>query len=170
MNTFEHQRHKPATANAGADQLVLACPPLRSNVNLARIVRAAGCCGVRRMIVCGNPKIDPKIARDALDQIEISYHRSLAPVLRRWKEDDYRLVGLEQTTNSRCIHTFEFPPRTLLVIGHERMGIADDVLAMLDNVVELPVYGTPHSYNVATATSMALYEYCRQQTGRQAPE
>ncbi|MEM1304885.1 MAG: TrmH family RNA methyltransferase, partial [Planctomycetota bacterium] len=25
-----------------------------------------------------------------------------------------------------------------------------------------PVWGLPHSYNVATATCMALYEYCRQ--------
>ena len=36
------------------------------------------------------------------------------------------------------------------------------VLRMLDDVVEIPVYGLPHSYNVATATAMALYEYCRQ--------
>jgi tRNA G18 (ribose-2'-O)-methylase SpoU len=29
-------------------------------------------------------------------------------------------------------------------------------------VVEIPVYGLPYSYNVATATAMALYEFCRQ--------
>ena len=34
--------------------------------------------------------------------------------------------------------------------------------AMLDDVVEIPVWGMPYSYNVATATAMALYEYCRQ--------
>jgi tRNA G18 (ribose-2'-O)-methylase SpoU len=49
-----------------------------------------------------------------------------------------------------------------LVIGHERLGITEDVLALLDHVVEIPVYGLPLAYNVATATSMALYEYCRQ--------
>jgi tRNA G18 (ribose-2'-O)-methylase SpoU len=36
------------------------------------------------------------------------------------------------------------------------------LLPLLDKVVEIPVYGLPHSYNVATATTMALYEYCRQ--------
>jgi hypothetical protein len=30
------------------------------------------------------------------------------------------------------------------------------------DVVELPVYGLPHSFNVATAAAMALYEYARQ--------
>jgi tRNA G18 (ribose-2'-O)-methylase SpoU len=29
-------------------------------------------------------------------------------------------------------------------------------------VVEIPVYGLPYSFNAATATSMAIYEYCRQ--------
>ncbi len=33
---------------------------------------------------------------------------------------------------------------------------------MLDDVVEIPVWGMPYSYNVATATTMAIYEYCKQ--------
>ena len=37
-----------------------------------------------------------------------------------------------------------------------------DFLKLLDDVVEIPVWGMPYSYNVATATTMALYEYCRQ--------
>ena len=47
-------------------------------------------------------------------------------------------------------------------MGNERLGIAEDVLAVLDDIVEIPVYGLPHSFNAATATSMAIYEYCRQ--------
>ena len=35
-------------------------------------------------------------------------------------------------------------------------------LALLDEAIEIPVWGLPHSYNAATATCMALYEYCRQ--------
>jgi tRNA G18 (ribose-2'-O)-methylase SpoU len=162
MTDFIHQRHKPPLDSLGARELVLACPKLRTNVNLARIVRAAGCCGVRRMIVCGKPKIDREIARDALEQIVLEDHRSLAPVLRQLKSDGYALVGLEQARGSQCLYDFAFPLRSVLVIGHERLGITDDVLALLDHVVEIPVYGLPHAYNVATATSMALYEYCRQ--------
>ncbi len=142
--------------------MILACPKLRTNVNLARIIRTAGCCGVRRMIVCGKPKIDREIARDALDQVVLEHHRSLAPVLRELKLQGYALVGLEQASNSRCLYDFPFPVRTVLVIGHERLGISEDVLGLLDHVVEIPVFGLPHAYNVATATAMALYEYCRQ--------
>jgi tRNA G18 (ribose-2'-O)-methylase SpoU len=50
----------------------------------------------------------------------------------------------------------------VLVIGHERAGLEDELLQVLDQVVEIPVYGLPMSYNVATATAMAVSEYCRQ--------
>ena len=89
-------------------------------------------------------------------------HRSLPPVLRILQGQGYEIVGLEQTTNSNCIHDFPFPLYTAIVIGNERRGITDDVLSLLDHVIEIPVYGLPNSYNAATAVSMALYEYCRQ--------
>ena len=154
-------RHQPPRAG-GASDLVLACPPLRSQVNLARIVRAAGCCGVREMIIAGSGKIDPKIARDALEQIHIHRHRSLRPVLQKWRARGYPLIGLEQTTESVLLTDFLFPRPCLLVVGHERLGIEPEILTMLDAAVEIPVFGHPASYNVATATAIALFEYCRQ--------
>ncbi len=72
------------------------------------------------------------------------------------------LVGLEQTTNSQSLFEFKFPHEVALVVGSEREGLDDECLALLDHVIEIPVYGQPASYNVATATTMAVYEYCRQ--------
>ena len=142
---------------------------MQSTVNLSRIVRSAGCFGVRRMIVCGKPKIDRDIARNAVEQVQLEPHRTLPPVLERLKADGYTLVGLEQATNSQSLYEFRFRPRTVLVIGHERLGITADVLRLLDHVVEIPVYGLPHALNAATATSIALYEYCRQCGGGEMP-
>lgn len=157
-----HERHKQPTPLTQTRELVLVAPPLRSNVNLSRIVRAASCCGVTRMIACGNPRVDAKIARDGIKQVNLEIRRSLLPVLKDLKAEGYQLIGLEQTNDSQNIHEFTFPRRTALVIGHERLGIQDDALRLLNCAIEIPVYGLPFSYNVATATSMALYEYCRQ--------
>jgi len=162
MREFIHERHKPPYALPAECELMLACPALRSNVNLSRIVRVASCCGVRRMIACGRPKLDRSIARDGADRVAIDSHRTLPPVLKRLRSEGFHLVGLEQTTNSKCLYHFAFRPRTVLVIGHERQGLDADTLAVLDDVVEIPVFGLPYSYNVATATAMVLYEYCRQ--------
>jgi len=160
--SFEQVRHRPPAPLDGPRELVVACAPMRSNVNLSTIVRTAGCCGVDRVIVCGAARIDRTIARDGADSVQLEVRNSLPPVLRRLRADGYHLVGLEQTTNSRSLHAYEFPRRTALVIGNERLGIAPDVLDLMDDCVEIPVWGLPYSYNVATATAMALYEYCRQ--------
>lgn len=162
MDEFIHQRHKPPTQLERPRELIVACAPLRSNVNLSRIVRVASCCGVQKIICCGTAKVISKIARDGADAIEIDVHRTLPPVLKELKQQGYCLVGLEQTSGSNIIHDFRFERRTVLVVGNERSGLTDDVLGLLDHVVEIPVYGLPYSYNVATATAMALYEFCRQ--------
>jgi tRNA G18 (ribose-2'-O)-methylase SpoU len=78
------------------------------------------------------------------------------------KEDGYSLVGLEQTTHSESLFEYSFPRRVALVVGAEREGLSQEELDLLDAVIEIPVYGQPASYNVATATTMAVYEYCRQ--------
>ncbi len=162
MSEFIHQRHKPPAALLQPRELIVACAPLRSNVNLSHIVRTAGCIGVQKVVCCGHAKIESKIARDGADTVEIETHRTLPPVLRELRVGGYRLVGLEQTSNSQNLHHFRFQRKTALVIGNERLGLTDEELRELDEVVEIPVYGLPFAYNVATATAMALYEYCRQ--------
>lgn len=162
MSDFVQQRHKPPAQLDRPRELIVACPPMRSNVNLSRIVRAAGCCGVTRIVCCGNARIIPEIARDTGGSVPIETHRTLSPVLQRLRSEGYQLVGLEQTNDSESIYSFKFDRRTVLVIGNERLGIDEDVLRLLDRIVEIPVYGLPYAHNAATATAIALYEFCRQ--------
>ena len=162
MPDFVQQRHTPPVTLQRPRELTLACPPMRSNVNLSRIVRAAACCGIPRMICCGNARILPEISRETGDSIQIEIHRTLPPVMKRLKLEGCPIFGLEQTINSKSIFEFEFPRKLVLAIGNERLGIEDEVLRLLDGTIEIPVYGLPYAHNAATATAMALYEYCRQ--------
>lgn len=172
MGRFEQVRHRPPTPLLAPRELVVACAPLRSNVNLSRIVRTAGCCGVGRVVCCGTPKLIDRIIRDAVDDrddgpgepptLAIETHRSLRPVLVELAATGYRLVGLEQTTGSVRLYDYRFTRKTALVVGNERAGLEPELLEVIHDAVEIPVYGRPLSYNVATAASMALYEYCRQ--------
>ncbi len=162
MTEFVHQRHKPPTPLDRPREIVLACAPLRSNINLSHIVRTAGCAGLERVICCGHVRLVEKIARDGADSVRIEVHRTLPPVLRDLKQAGYRLVGLEQATGSQCLYEYQFPRRTALVIGNERLGLTEEELRIMDDVVEIPVYGLPYAYNVATAAALAMYEYCRQ--------
>ena len=162
MPKFEHIRHKPPHPLVQPRPLVIVSAPLRSSVNLSRMLRLAGNCGVTRVIHCGAGKVDRDIARDAADYVALETHRSLLPVLDKLRATGLRLVGLEQTTNSQCLFDYKFERETALVIGAEREGLSAETLERLDDVIEIPVYGQPASHNVVTATTMALYEYCRQ--------
>ena len=128
MPEFHHERHKPLTPLERPRELIVACAPMRSNINLSRIVRVASCSGVSKVIACGTAKVIDKIARDGADAIEIEVHRTLAPVLKELKQQAYQLAGLEQTTNSQNLHSFSFHRKTVLVVGNERTGLADDSL------------------------------------------
>jgi tRNA G18 (ribose-2'-O)-methylase SpoU len=162
MPRFEHIRHKPPEVPAIARELVVACPPMRSHVNLSHIVRTCGCFGISRVIACGAAGIHGRIARDGAESVEVAVHRSLPPVLDRLKAEGYELVGLEQATGSESLFSFAFAPRTVLVVGNERLGLEDDVLSRLDRVAEIPMAGMPHSLNAATSAAIAIYEYARQ--------
>ena len=162
MPRFEHLRHKPPATLSCPRELIVAVAPLRSQVNLSKIVRTAGCCGISRVIACGNARLDRNVARDGADEVHLEIRRTLPPVLKELRQEGWRLIGLEQTTNSQPMHQFQFPRKCVLVLGNERLGLTQEELDCLDDVVELPVWGRPFSYNVATAADMALYEYCRQ--------
>ncbi|KAL6079332.1 TrmH family RNA methyltransferase [Balamuthia mandrillaris] len=100
--------------------------------------------------------------RASVDNNWFLVKNGLKHTLLDYKRQGYKLIGLEQTNNSQDIHGFAFPRKMVLVVGNEASGISEEILAMMDAVVEIPVWGLPYSYNVATSTAMALYEYCRQ--------
>jgi len=161
MPRFEHLRHKPPETPARAGELVVACAAMRSHVNLSHIVRTCGCFGIPRVIACGAARLHERIARDGADSVILEVHRSLPPVLDRLRAEGFEIVGLEQATHSEPLFEFAFSPRTVLVVGNERTGLEEDVLARLDRVAEIPMYGMPHSLNAATSASIAIYAYCR---------
>ena len=165
MPHFAHIRHKTPSLLAAPRELILACAPMRSHINLSHIVRTCGCFGIRRVIACGAAKLHERIARVGAETVDFDVHRSLPPVLDRLRAEGFQLVGLEQTTDSENLFSFSFVSKTVLVIGNERVGLEADLLAKLDRVAEIPMAGLPHSLNAATSASIAIYEYCRQFPG-----
>ena len=162
MGRFAHIRHKPPEVLAAPRDLVVACATMRSHVNLSHIVRTCGCFGIMRVVACGAAGLHGRIARDGAESVALEVHRTLPPVLDRLRGEGFQLVGLEQATGSERLCDFRFVARTVLVVGNERTGLEDDVLARLDRVAEIPMAGLPHSLNAATSAAIAIYEYCRQ--------
>ena len=49
-----------------------------------------------------------------------------------------------------------------MVLGNEVTGVDTDILPLLDAVVEIPMFGTKNSLNIAACAPVVLYEILRQ--------
>ncbi len=52
-------------------------------------------------------------------------------------------------------YTYSYP--LCIVVGYEVHGVSDDVLAMCDAAIEIPMFGIKHSLNVAVAYGIVVY-------------
>jgi tRNA G18 (ribose-2'-O)-methylase SpoU len=135
---------------------------MKSHVNVSAVARAAGCSGVRRLVVCGNAKVRDEIARDSVNSLTVEVHRTLEPYLAKQKQLGVSIIGLELSSRSIPLPQFLFPRHCVLVIGNEARGLSVEALALCDHCVEIPMFGPPFSHNAAMSAAIALYEYCRQ--------
>jgi len=92
----------------------------------------------------------------------VDIRRTLPPVLKKLRDEGYRLIALEQTDNSRCIYDYRFVRKSVLVVGNEKLGVDEETLRLVDDVVEIPTYGLPYAQNAASSAIIAMYEFCRQ--------
>lgn len=80
------------------------------------------------------------------------------------------LVVMEAIAGAISIYEYKFPEHCDVMVGSEHKGITTDILKALrkdvDAVVYVPMQGPHHSLNVASALTIALYEYRRQWPGR----
>ncbi|KAM7408889.1 hypothetical protein PAMA_002556 [Pampus argenteus] len=86
----------------------------------------------------------------------------LTDFLQVKKSEGYCIVGVEQTANSQSLQDYQFPEKTLLLLGNEREGIPANLLQLLDVCVEIPQQGVIRSLNVHVSAALLIWEYTRQ--------
>ena len=77
-----------------------------------------------------------------------------------WSDRPGRKVALDARGAASLAEVDLEPPLTI-VLGAERAGLPDDVLAGCDAVAAIPMPGDAESLNVAAAGAIALYELAR---------
>jgi RNA methyltransferase, TrmH family len=85
--------------------------------------------------------------------------------LGRFEEPVGRRVALV-VHRDNTLHELEPAERVVFVLGAEREGLPDEVVAACDAVVSIPIAETAESLNVAVAGAIALYEWSRGASGQ----
>jgi len=94
-----------------------------------------------------------------LEEVRMSELKSYLESMRR---EGYTLVGVEQTANSVNLTRYQFPHKSLLLLGNEKEGIPVELIQMLDVCVEIPQVGIIRSLNVHVSGALLVWEYTRQ--------
>ena len=146
---------------------------LRSAFNVGSIFRTADATGCEAVLTTG---ITPhpggsgseKVAKAALGAQGVvpSRHFDTTAAAIEWLREthpNYQILGLETTARSRS-YTDKTYPRDGVVIclGNEVTGLDTNVMPLLDDLLEIPMFGTKNSLNVASCAPIVLYEIVRQ--------
>ena len=82
--------------------------------------------------------------------------------LRKIVPEGKKIVAIETSDNATCIYDTQLPEDVAFIVGSERNGLGDELLAQCDMVVYIPVPGPTRSLNVSHAAAVALFEWQRQ--------
>lgn len=130
--------------------------------NVGSIFRVADGAGVTELVLTGitptppHPTID-KVGRFKSLRVPWRYERDPQTAIEALKADGYHIVAVELTETAVPYHTYRYPPKTCLVVGHEDHGVTRATLSACDAAVFLPMYGKGRSLNVHVAFSIVLY-------------
>lgn len=151
--------------------LYLVLDNIRSLNNVGAIFRAADGAGVRKIFLTGITPSPPrpeiaKIALGAENSVDYESIEDPARAVAILADMGVPSVAAEQTRDSLPLPDYEFPHPVAIVLGHETVGVDGPVLARCVQSIEIPMYGSKHSHNVATAGGIILYEVRRQWAAR----
>jgi tRNA G18 (ribose-2'-O)-methylase SpoU len=153
---------------------VLVLDNIRSALNVGSVFRTADGFSLEKVVLCGITAQPPhreilKTAIGATETVNWQYFEQTADALVSLKEQGYQIVGIEQTDESILLSNFklERTQKYAFVFGNEVKGLEDTILPVLDQCIEIPQFGTKHSFNIAVCVGIVSWEMFRQFTEKQ---
>ena len=122
----------------------------------AEIFGLPGCVFLTEAVEPHNPKV-VRASMGAVFRMRLAVAEPEA-LLAAAERHGYTLVAT--ASDGEPLPSFQFPPRPLIVIGHERRGVAR--LPRYDRAVAIPQRGGGESLNAAVAGGIILYAFSQQ--------
>ena len=142
---------------------------IRSLHNVGSVFRTADAFRLDRIMLAGITGRPPrreihKTALGATESVDWSYHEQPGDAAREMKKNGYRIVVVEQTTESIPLQEFQILPgeRICLAFGNEIHGVSEAVIECADRAVEIPQAGTKHSLNISVCAGIVCWQIFKQ--------
>lgn len=154
-------RHLDEVLDRVSKPLLLVLDGIQDPHNLGACLRCADAFGVHAVIVpkdraVGVTATVSKVASGAAETVPIITVTNLARTLRELKERGIWLIGTDaEAANS--LYEADLKGSLAWVMGGESTGMRRLTRELCDTLVQIPLYGSVTSLNVAVATGICLY-------------
>ena len=139
------------------------CQNIRSLFNVGSIFRTGDAFGVDKIFLTGITGVPPrpeisKVALGADEYVPWEYHHSPVRLIKKLKGEGVCIVALEQVEGkSEILGSWEPKFPVALILGYEPVGLPKKIIALADEIIEIPMYGQKESLNVGVAFGIAAH-------------
>jgi 23S rRNA (guanosine2251-2'-O)-methyltransferase len=146
--------------------VILILDNIRSLHNVGAAFRTGDAFLINKIFLCGITGTPPnrelhKSALGAEDTVEWEYVKSTTEAITKLKSEGWKIISLEQAEGSVLLQNFT-PSKNdkyCFVFGNEVFGVEEEVIKISDNCLEIPQFGTKHSFNVSVSMGIVLWDY-----------
>ena len=145
--------------------LVIVLDNVRSMHNVGSAFRTADAFAIDKIILCGITATPPhreieKTALGATQSVTWEYEKESIDAVKKLKDDCFEVYAMEQTNNSISVETFEpqADKKYAVVFGNEVHGVDEEIISIADGTLEIPQFGTKHSFNVSVTIGIVLWD------------
>jgi 23S rRNA (guanosine2251-2'-O)-methyltransferase len=145
--------------------VIIILDNVRSLSNVGSIFRTADAFITEGMYLCGITPKPPhreiqKTALGATDSVKWKYFDKTTDAIIELKNSGYKIIGIEQVDGSVELQDLlvQKECKYALVFGNEVNGVEQEVIDLCDLCVEIPQFGTKHSFNIAISVGIVLWE------------
>lgn len=162
-----HQTLKEFLDNPLSKSIVVMLDSIYDPQNMGTIFRAGECFGVDAVVYSKNRGTDvtpvvTKTSSGATEHVTIIKVSNLAESVRQFQEAGYEVITAEAGKSSVSLYDFQFPEKSLIIMGSEGEGVQPILSKNADHKVMIPMLGTIDSLNVSQASAVILAFYRRQ--------
>jgi 23S rRNA (guanosine2251-2'-O)-methyltransferase len=144
---------------------IIVLDNVRSQSNVGSIFRTADAFLTEAIYLCGITSRPPhreiqKTALGATESVTWKYYAETSVAITELKGKGYKIIAVEQAEGSVELQNLhlENDQKYAFVFGHEVNGVDQEILNYCDLCVEIPQFGTKHSFNIAISVGIVLWE------------
>ena len=149
------------------NKIILVLDNIRSLNNVGSAFRTSDAFLIESIYLCGvtgtppKPEIE-KTALGATETVSWKYFKTTREAVDDLKSKGFYIASIEQAKNSIMLNQFQKPQKPIaLVFGNEVYGVDQDIINQSDVCIEIPQFGTKHSFNVSVSMGIVLWEILR---------